>query len=283
MPDVKRSLNRALVRTTGLRLVRDGAGSRAKPVRKVVPASRELHTPVFILSSVRSGSTLLRSMLGGHSQLYAPHEMPLGDLSAQASSWFAQAALAEFGIDESELTAMMWDRLLAEVLHRSGKSVLVEKTPSHVFMADRLARIWPDARFVFLLRHPGSIYQSWRAARPNNPVAETVDYLHRFCAELQRARTVLPGLDVRYEQLVAEPESETRRLAEFLDVDWEPGMVDYGEHTGGRYRRGLGDWSENIRSGRPQPARPMPGVDETPRALRRVARQWGYLDDAPDD
>ncbi|MEV0838202.1 sulfotransferase [Actinocatenispora sera] len=53
---------------------------------------RKLRAPVFILSSVRSGSTLLRSMLGSHSALYAPHEMHVGDLAAQATSWFAQTA-----------------------------------------------------------------------------------------------------------------------------------------------------------------------------------------------
>jgi hypothetical protein len=124
-----------------------------------------------------------------------------------------------------------------------------------VFLADRLAQIWPDARFVFLLRHPGSIYQSWRAARPTNAVGDTVDYLRRFCTEVQRARTTLHGIDVRYENLVAEPENQTRRLCECLGIDWESGMVDYGSHNPGRYKRGLGDWSDNIRSGRPQPAR----------------------------
>ncbi|BCJ35881.1 sulfotransferase family protein [Actinocatenispora thailandica] len=283
MPDVKRSLNRALSRTTGLRLVRAGAATRAKPVRDLVPARRELRAPVFILSSVRSGSTLLRSMLGSHSALYAPHEMHLGDLAAQATSWFAQTALAEFGIDEGELTAMMWDRLLAEVLRRSGKSVLVEKTPNHVFLADRLAGIWPDARFVFLLRHPGAIHQSWRAARPNEPAGETVAYLRRFCTEVQRCRATLPGLDVRYERLVADPAGETRRLCAFLGVEWEPGMVEYGSHGHGSYRRGLGDWSDNIRSGRPQPARPLPDPAEVPRGLRRIARDWGYLAGPADD
>ncbi|GIL30024.1 sulfotransferase family protein [Actinocatenispora comari] len=283
VPDVKRSLNRALSRTTGLRLVRENPVTRARPVRGLVPARRELHAPVFILSSVRSGSTLLRSMLGSHSALYAPHELHLGDLAAQATSWFAQTALAEFGIDEDELTAMLWDRLLAEVLGRSGKPILVEKTPNHVFLADRLAQIWPDARFVFLLRHPGSIYQSWRAARPAHGVGDTVDYLRRFCTEVQRARGTLPGIDVRYERLVAEPEAETRRLCGYLELDWEPGMVDYGSHGHGRYRRGLGDWSANIRSGRPQPARPLPALAEVPRGLRRIARDWGYLADPAAD
>ena len=276
MPDVKRSLNRALARTTGLRLVREQK-RRVSPIRKPRPARRELIAPVFILSSVRSGSTLLRSMMGAHSALYAPHEMHLGDMKAKASTWFAQSALREFGIDEDELTAMLWDRLLAELLERSGKQVLVEKTPNHVFIAERLAKIWPDARFVFLLRHPGAIYRSWRNARPNEPQQETVDYLRRFCSEVQRVRSTLPGIDIRYEQLVAEPEEQTRRLCEYLGLEWEPGMVDYGEHTKGKYRRGLGDWSDNIRSGRPQPTGPLPTEDETPRGLRAIAREWGYL------
>ena len=63
-------------------------------------------------------------------------------------------------------------------------------------------------------------------------------------------------------------------------------MLEYGRVGHGRFRAGLGDWSENIKSGRVQPAAPLPPADEVPAPLRAVCRTWGYLppegDDAPD-
>jgi Sulfotransferase family len=46
--------------------------------------------------------------------------------------------------------------MLADALRRSGKPTLVVKTPSNVLIWQRIADCWPDARFVFLLRHPAA-------------------------------------------------------------------------------------------------------------------------------
>jgi hypothetical protein len=54
-------------------------------------------------------------------------------------------------------------------------------------------------------------------------------------------------------------------------------MLEYGESAPRRYKAGLGDWSDKIKSGRIQPAEPPPGPDEIPEKLRPIAKAWGYL------
>ena len=83
---------------------------------------------------------------------------------------------------------------------------------------------------------------------------------------------------MRYEDLAADPAAETRRLCEFLGVDWEPTMLDYGRFDHGRYRPGIGDWKEKIKSGEVQ--EPDPPPESVPPALEALATAWGY---APDD
>jgi len=68
----------------------------------------------------------------------------------------------------------------------------------------------------------------------------------------------------------------TRELCEFLDVEWEPGMLDYGNFSHGRYRAGLGDWKDKIRSGRVQPPDPPPPAEQIPPALLPLCEAWGY-------
>ena len=88
------------------------------------------------------------------------------------------------------------------------------------------------------------------------------------------------GITVRYEDLTEDPAAVTREICEFLGVDWEPSMLEYGEYDHGRYKSGLGDWSDNIKSGEVQKAKPPP--PETPAPLRPIAAKWGYLtEDAP--
>lgn len=271
---VKKSINRALLRTTGYQLVRT-TSETAVPVRR---AARLLEKPVFVLSSIRSGSTLLRVMLGSHSQLYAPHELHLSGVTAKTKSWFAKAAMSELGFDQDELTRLMWDRLLDEALRRSGKPTLVEKTPSDLLMYERIASTWPDARFVFLLRHPGSIYESWHDARPDMETDAAVEHLLQYLDKLEQARKDLPGIDVKYEDLTSDPEAQTRRLCAYLGLDWEPGMLEYGEKGHTRFTRGLGDWSSKINSGRPQAPRPLPDLDDVPKGLHGATRAFGYCD-----
>ncbi|HEY3507306.1 MAG TPA: sulfotransferase [Actinocatenispora sp.] len=268
---MKRTINSALSRTVGYQLVRVRQGGDGRPVTR---AGRLLRAPVFILTSVRSGSTLLRAVLGSHSKLYAPHELHLSDISANVSGWFAEQAMGELGFDDTELTALLRDRLLDAALRRSGKPTLVEKTPNHVFAYQTLADTWRDARFVFLLRHPGSIYRSWREARPNLSADEAVTDVLRYLTTLEKARGELTGIDVRYEDLTERPERETHRLCDWLGIDWERGMLEYGRQGHTRFRRGLGDWTGKINSGEVQAARPVP--DDVPVGLHDICRAWDY-------
>lgn len=261
-----------LTAATGLQLARvDG---RRRPRLGRPPATR-LKAPVFIFTSVRSGSTLLRMILNSHSQLYAPHELHLSGLQVQLKDKYARHSMDQLGLSEADLGILLWDAVLANALARSGKRTLVEKTPHHVFQWSRIARNWPDARYLFLLRHPAAVIDSWHRARPHKSREEIEGSIARYMSAVDEARRTLPGHTVRYEDLIADPAAETRLVCEFLRVPWEPGMLDYGARDHGPIAPGLGDWTERIKTGRIQQARPLPDI-ELPNELARIADRWGY-------
>jgi Sulfotransferase family len=271
-----RGVNRVLVRTIGYELARPrsrGTGELPPPRA----GDRLLDGPVFILSPVRSGSTLLRVLLDSHSQIHSPQEIHLRRISVQVKQGHPSKSLEELGLDEQRLQYLLWDRILHRELADSGKRILVNKTPNDLFILDRILECWPDARFIFLLRHPGAIARSRQKARPQDGRKKNARVVRRYCRALQRARRHHPGLTVRYEELTAEPERVTREICDWLGVDWEAGMLDYGRWSHGVYSPGLGDWSESIRSGAIRPSSPPPSEAETPPRLRRFARRWGYL------
>ena len=277
----QRRINRVIGPATGFELTR----VRRRPPRprraaagiEIGPHDRLLVAPVFILASIRSGSTLLRMLLGSHSQLHAPHELHLRDLNVRLYSEYATQAMSELGLDETTLEYLLWDRVLHRELQRSGKRHIVNKTPSDAFIWRRIAECWPDARFVFLLRHPGAIARSRQGASRREATGDNATKVLRFIAAVEEARRNVDGHTVRYEDLTADPESETRRLCEFLGLEWEPGMLEYGRLDHGKYTPGIGDWGDRIRSGRVQPAPPLPREDEIPDTLRPIAEAWGYV------
>jgi sulfotransferase family protein len=257
------------------------AGRAAKVTAARPPADpradRLLVAPVFVLSAPRSGSTLLRVVLGSHSQLHAPIETHVRRLAVRFTTRLTRTAMDTLGHSVSDVEHILWDRMLHRELLRSGKRTVVEKTPSNVFAAERFALCWPDARFVFLLRHPLSIARSWHEADPiARPMSRAIPHTLKYMAALDRARRQLPGLTVRYEDLTADPTAETRRICDYLGITWEPGMIAYGRQDHGEFRKGTGDWREKIRSGTIQPGRALPSDEEIPAELREMCRRWGY-------
>ncbi len=232
---------------------------------------------MFVLCSVRSGSTLLRVLLDSHSQICAPHELHLRDVAVKVRGRYAERSLTEVGMEPTLLEYLLWDRLLHRELAASGKPVLVNKTPSDVLIVDRIRECWPDARFLFLLRHPLAIARSRQRARPQDAPERNHAMVLRYVQAVEDARQRLPGLTVRYEDLATDPAAETRRICAFLGLRWEAEMLDYGRFDHGRFRAGLGDWSDNIRSGRVRPPSPPPPPEAVPPDLRPIAAAWGYV------
>jgi hypothetical protein len=275
----KGAVNRGLARVTGYELHKQGA---APPVRRrrrrpgTQHGDRLLVAPAFVMCTVRSGSTLLRVLLDSHSKIHSPQELHLRDLAVGVKTDYATKALGEIGLDEEQLRFLLWDRLLQREVAAAGKEMLVNKTPNDVFIADLIARCWTDARFIYLLRHPGAIARSRQQTRPQDTPERNAQMVLRYGNALEQARAAHPGPTVRYEELTADPAAETRKLCEFLGVDWEPAMLDYRRFDHGRMKPGLGDWKEKIKSGAIQAAEPPPPLDEIHPSLHDLCSAWGY-------
>ncbi|WP_328836617.1 sulfotransferase [Streptomyces europaeiscabiei] len=291
-----RNLNRALTATTGLQVRRAPAAAPAapratapKPAAKKptavyrCPAPEDLATdrllrqPVFIMSPVRSGSTLLRMLMNAHPRLHSPHELHIRRLEVGYGSRLSQKAMSALDLERGDLEHLLWDRVMHRELVRSGKDFVVEKTPSNAFVYERIRDCWPDARFVFLLRHPVSIAQSWHEGDPDKRTYDeaAADAL-RYMKAVDKARKALTGHTVRYEDITAEPEKEMRRLCDFLGIAFEPAMLDYGRKDDAQVVKGLGDWRDKIRTGQVQSGRALPAEDDIPEILRPMCRAWGY-------
>jgi hypothetical protein len=199
----------------------------------------------------------------------------LGGLQVHAASKRTAAAFTELGITSVEMEHLLWDRVLHRELQRTGKQVLVEKTPNNALIHQRLVACWPDARFLFLLRHPATVAASWQDAHAGRRTPdEVLAKVLKSMRAVEAARQNLPGMTIRYEDLTADPKDQTQRICAFLGLDWDPRMLDYlaGDEV---FIRGLGDWREKIRSGQVQAARPVPPGPLAPE-LVELCRAWDY-------
>lgn len=237
---------------------------------------RHVESPVFVLTSVRSGSTMLRLMLDTHSQICAPHELHLNRVRVHMETPFAKLAMDMAALDTEELEYMLWDSVLHRELVRSGKPTIVDKTPQHALGWQRLLNGWPDARFVFLLRHPYSIAGSLRAAHPTDEPSVWDANAVEFVDSIAAARRNINGHTLRYEELTADPEAVLTGLCGFLGLEFEPAMLRYGDVSRAPLRPGLGDWRPKVQSGRVQTSAPVPELPDASPELVDAAATWGY-------
>jgi len=206
---------------------------------------------LFLISAPRSGSTLMQRMLGSHSEVFThpePHLMtPLAHLgyfdkvdkapydhinSAEAMRLFVDG-LPRGEEDYLDALRAYSDTLYGRMLSTSSERFFLDKTPAYALVADFVGRVYPEAKYVVLTRHPLAIFSSyansffdgdWQTAHQFNPIVERyVPAIARFV----RARKV-PLIHVRYEDVVQQPEAHLERVFAFLGVENEPEAVNYG-------------------------------------------------------
>ena len=234
---------------------------------------------MFLIGAPRSGSTLLARMLGSHPQVAAPAELhlitPLAHLGyfarverAPYDPIITEAAMRELvaalpGGERDYLDALRAcsDSLYARLLEASGRSLLLDKTPAYALVLDFLAKLYPQARYLVLTRHPLAVWSSFvesffagdaEVAHAHNPLLERyVPAIARFLRERP-----VPLHALRYEELVSEPESALAGICRFLGLDFRPEMIDYGARAENQRAsaRGLGDPVTVARESRPTTA-----------------------------
>jgi hypothetical protein len=241
--------------------------------------ARLVLNPTFIFSSIRSGSTLLRCILNSHSEICAPIEMHLRDLRVSYVSSYAEQSIRALGLDRSELHLMLWDAVLARTLVESGKSLIVDKTPANIFSWREICNYWPSSRNILLLRHPNDVMRSavfrQRETSPALADEEAVSVAEKFLRAAVDAYNEAAFHVIRYEELVENPEDTLRTLCSYLNVHYQPRMIDYGLFDHGPTGYGFGDNAGKIFTGKVQPK--MHDARETPFARSlQLAKDLGY-------
>jgi tetratricopeptide (TPR) repeat protein len=192
--------------------------------------------PVFIVGMLRSGTTLAEQILASHPEVFGAGELTF--FGAQTAACFENAAAAGSGLDfgEAELRRLAAGYL--ELLQRlsSGAARVIDKFPTNFFLLGLIRAVLPQARIIHMQRDPRdtclSIYfQQFEAA---NAYANDLEDLAHYHGEYQRLMrhwsNTLPTdalLHVPYERLVADPETWSRRMVDFVGLPWDARCLDF--------------------------------------------------------
>jgi hypothetical protein len=214
--------------------------------------------PLFIFGCGRSGTSLLSRMLDSHPAIGVPFEshlynriLPrirrsadLGDPSTRrrilstilgtefVRQWSPRPSL------ETTLAAVrrpdfhgLVEALLGSWARSRGKARWGEKTPHHTLHWRSIVEGFPDLQILHVVRDGRDVALSFRSA-PFGPkhVYQAAQHWMRNVDAAEAARAAVGDtafLQVRYEDLLASPEGELRRICEFLGEPYDPAMLAF--------------------------------------------------------
>lgn len=201
----------------------------------------------------RSGTTLLEQILNASDECIGTDETGIlatqfrDPLIFQADS--AEGALAELeSFDAEELADGRSEYLRCTEEYMGEKlnaRILIEKDPLLTADLPLALRLFPQAKILMPLRDPRDVIVSFFftiVPLSSGSVASiSIEESCRYYAEVMRhwlyLREIVPSsrwMESRYEDLLAEPEKQTRALADFLEIEWSPSMLSHHKNSSGR-------------------------------------------------
>ena len=214
--------------------------------------------PIFIVGTQRSGTTLLRLILNAHSQIAIPEEatflIPLLkkkflhrkiekdsltalirylSLNAQFKLWNydSRAFLSQLSQKNGISLRDLIDGLFSSYCDSRGKKIWGDKTPSFFRKLDILSALFPDAKFIHIIRDGRDVFDSWRRMDPSkgNAAVTALDWRYKLF-RIEKSFTGIPESNkiiIRYEDLIDGPYTTIKAVCRMIGINYEDRMLDF--------------------------------------------------------
>lgn len=259
-------------------------------------------SPIFVIGTGRSGTTLLRFMLSAHPRIYLTHEA-----SFYVWEWLypRKAPRREFLDYYLQTPSFRWLRVEADRVleglpdplppERMGEAYAAvmrakaaqygrvrfgDKTPSHAAHLKRLFADFPEAKVVHIVRDP----RGTAVSLSRMPWASPSLYTNAGFCELERrqiAKFRQRMLQVRLEDLLTEPKATMAQILDYVGEPWDDAVLDHARHLPDKHDMPPLPWLESSAQDRGAPAaqwRSMSPLDIrlVESVTRRIMRDAGY-------
>lgn len=195
--------------------------------------------PIFIVGMMRSGTTLVEQILASHDQVFGAGEL-------EAFNGFVNGIRERTGsdrqypecmaaLDQNAAAAMATEHLDTLKALAADEQYVSDKMPTNFLHIGLILTLFPNARIIHCRRDPRDTCFSIFGLDFGGDHFYAYDQVNlgRYYRQYERLmnhwHNMAPGsiLDVQYEALIADQETETRRLLEFCGLDWDPNCLDF--------------------------------------------------------
>lgn len=194
------------------------------------------HRPIFIVGCSRSGTSLLRSIIGSHSKIACgPETHFLNDLERyiEKKGWER--------LQRYQFPKEFWYEKISDFFHgfkmeyamKEGKERWAEKTPSYGYILSFINSLFPNCQIIHIIRDGRDVVAShrdrwgyWSALKATRKWKTTIQIIRNYGSNLPSNRYY----EIKYEELVQNPEITLKELFQYLDEPWEANLLEEGAY-----------------------------------------------------
>jgi len=195
--------------------------------------------PVFVLGMARSGTTLTEQIIASHPLVHGAGELP--DLLNLANHPRGAEDNTEFpdnmkGFTQADI-GLLGSRYVAGLRKRAPDAArITDKMPANFLCIGLIHLMLPNARIVHVNRNPvdtclSGFSRLFKKGQPHSyDLTELGRYYRAYARLMNHWRSVLPEgamLDVQYEDLVADNQTQARRLIDYCGLDWDDACLEF--------------------------------------------------------
>jgi hypothetical protein len=207
-------------------------------------AERSTWLPIFIVSMPRSGTTLTEQIISSHPQVHGCGELfAISDIAHTLSRRLGSQI--EYPHCVSELSAVLHEEIVNEYLgHVLNKAVeadgfsdgspplrVTDKMPTNFWHLGLINVLFPDVKIIHVERDPMDVCWSCFKQNLTWPFCDLdaiATYFENYALMMAHWQRVLPQQihSVRYEDLIGNPEEESRKLIAYCGLEWDDACLD---------------------------------------------------------
>ncbi len=212
------------------------------------------HNRIFIGGLPRSGTTMVQNILDSHPEIYGGPEFDrIPNILDLRNKLLRSLEAGRIKVYTSKATinksiANLVDALFEGVLSDQEFKFISEKTPWNILFFEELIEVFPAAKFVMVVRNPLDVFSSMKNVA-SNAKAKNIkppDFTTNYKIAVGYMEAVYKNMEVllfkyptkvyliRYEDLLSNLEYETRKLCDFIGVEWTEHLMKFNtiKHPG---------------------------------------------------
>jgi tetratricopeptide (TPR) repeat protein len=209
-----------------------GSAFTAELIQSSQGAGNPSSIPIFIVGMPRSGSTLIEQILSSHPKVHGGGELSFFRKAVEDTLVASSGSVAS-----RDDIRQIGDRYLREVEQLAPKAAhITDKLPRNFIFSGLIHVALPNAPIIHTMRDPIDTCLSCFSISFGGEqdfaydLAELGRYYRRYASLMKHWHRLLPPgriLDVRYEDVVADPECQIRRILAHCGLDWDSRCLDF--------------------------------------------------------